>query len=265
MPNSNKKSLVLHTHTGLGDHIITNGMVHSFTEDYDKVYVPHITAFSDSINALYKGYDKVEPVALPDIDINLDGRHLIQEIVERTNSEYICVADPLLYYPERLIVTPSNNIEARHVATNFERQFYELAGMHFSIRFTHARIPESTEKSLEIYKQLTNEEDFILVHDISSINVDLPVAIDQVSKNKGLPIVKIVPGISNNIFDFVDLIKNAKEIHVIPSSFFCIVDSLFDKTSAELFLHNVLIKFDSQTNCQWNNNRWNIIEYRHKY
>jgi hypothetical protein len=47
------KSLVLHTHTGLGDHIITNGMVHSFTEDYDKIYIPHIEIFSESINTNY--------------------------------------------------------------------------------------------------------------------------------------------------------------------------------------------------------------------
>ena len=97
------KSLVLHTHTGLGDHIITNGMVHSFTEDYDKVYVPHIKMFSESITALYKGFDKVEPVPLPDIDLNLNGRHLIQKIVDDTKSEYMCIGDPLLVYPSRIV------------------------------------------------------------------------------------------------------------------------------------------------------------------
>ena len=74
-------SIVAHTHTGLGDHIITNGMIHSFAEDYDKVYVPHIKMFGESIRALYKGYDKIETVELPDIDINLNGRHLIEKII----------------------------------------------------------------------------------------------------------------------------------------------------------------------------------------
>ena len=259
------KSLVLHTHTGLGDHIITNGMVHSFIEDYDKIYIPHIEIFSESINALYKGFNKVEPVPLPNIDINLDGRHLIQKIVDDTKSEYICIADPLLFYPFRIFFNSKGELEMRHVATNFDRQFYELAGMHFSIRYTDARIPASTERSLEIYKQLTNEEDFILVHDISSINVDLPLAIKDISKKAGLRVVKVTLDISNNIFDLVDLIKRAKEIHVIPSSFFCIVDSIVKETTADLFLHNILIKYDAQTNCQWNDNRWNVIEYRNKY
>ena len=104
------KSLVLHTHTGLGDHVITNGMVHSLTEDYDKVYVPHIQMFSESINALYKGFDKVEPVPLPDIDINLNGRHLIQQIVDETKSEYMCIGDPLIYYPARIVMNSKGEL-----------------------------------------------------------------------------------------------------------------------------------------------------------
>ena len=259
------KSLVLHTHTGLGDHIITNGMVHSFTEDYDKVYVPHIKMFSESINALYKGFSKVEPVPLPDIDINLNGRHLIQKIVDDTKSEYMCIGDPLLVYPSRIVMNSKGEIEMRNIATNFDRQFYELAGMHFSIRYTHARIPQSTERSLEIYKQLTNEEDFILVHDNSSISSQLPLALDQVSKYKNLKVVKIQMGVTNNVFDFVDLIKKAKEIHVVGSFFQCIVDSMVKQTSADLYFHNIMIKHDAQVNCEWNNRRWAQLDYRNKY
>lgn len=259
------KSLVLHTHTGLGDHIITNGMVHSFTEDYDKIYVPHIQMFSESINDLYKGFDKVEPVPLPDIDINLNGRHLIQQIVDDTKSEYMCIGDPLLHYPARIVMNSKGELEMRNIATNFDRQFYELAGMHFSIRYTHAKIPKSTERSLEIYKQLTNEEDFILVHDNSSISSQLPIALDQVSKYKNLRVVKIQMGITNNVFDFVDLIKKAKEIHVVGSFFQCIVDSMTNQTAADLYFHNIMIKHDTQINCFWNNNRWIQLEYRNKY
>jgi hypothetical protein len=103
-----------------------------------------------------------------------------------------------------------NELEMRNIATNFDRQFYELAGMHFSIRYTYAKMPESTDKSLEIYKQLTNEEDFILVHDNSSISSQLPLALDQVSKYKNLKVVKIQMGVTNNVFDF-ELIQNARQ------------------------------------------------------
>ena len=93
----------------------------------------------------------------------------------------------------------------------------------------------------------------------------MPVALDQVSKHKNLRVVKIQTGITNNVFDFVDLIKKAKEIHVVGSFFQCIVDSMVDQTSADLYFHNIMIKHDAQINCAWNNNRWIQLEYRNKY
>jgi hypothetical protein len=259
-------SLVLHTHTGLGDHVITNGMAHSFAEDYDHVYVPHIKMFGDSVRALYTGFtDKITPVELPDIDINLNGRHLIKNLVDETNSEYIGICDPYLYYPRRLICNSEGKLEYRNIATNFDRQFYELAGMHFSLRYEKCVIPESTDSSKEIYNKLTNGEDFILVHNGSSQSESYPLKIKQSSKFPGLKVVEIKPGITNNVFEFVDLIKQAKEIHVVGSFFQCIVDSMVKQTAANLVFHNIMIKHDTQTNCGWNDNRWTVIEYDRKY
>jgi hypothetical protein len=42
--------------------------------------------------------------------------------------------------------------------------------------------------------------------------------------------------IFNNIFLYQDVLKNAKEVHVIDSSFFCLADRI--QTSKNLFLHN---------------------------
>ena len=259
-------SLVLHTHTGLGDHIITNGMAHSFSKDYDLVYIPHIKMFGESVRALYKGFEsKIKTIELPDIDINLNGRHLIKNLVDETNSEYIGICDPYLYYPRRLVCNSEGKLEYRNVATNFDRQFYELAGMHFSLRYEECKMPESTEKSKEIYNKLTNGEDFILVHNGSSQSSAYPLNIKQTSKFPGLKLVEIKPGITNNVFDFVDLIKQAKEIHVVGSFFQCIVDSMTEQTDANLVFHNIMIKHDTQINCGWNNNRWTVIEYDRKY
>lgn len=259
-------SLVLHTHTGLGDHIITNGMAHSFSKDYDVVYVPHIKMFGESIRALYKEFElKIKTIELPDIDINLNGRHLIKNLVEETNSEYIGICDPYLHYSKRLICNSEGKIEYKNLASNFERQFYELAGMHYSVRYGDCRIPDSTDKSKEIYNKLTDGKDFILVHNGSSQSTGYPLNIKQVSKYPELKIVEIKPGITNNVFNFVDLIKHAKEIHVVSSSFYTIVDSMFNDTEATLYMHSIVSKHDSQINCGWNNNRWNVIDYDRKY
>jgi hypothetical protein len=77
------------------------------------------------------------------------------------------------------------------MASNFERQFYELAGMHYSVRYEDCRIPDSTDKSKEIYNKLTDGKDFILVHNGSSQSTGYPLNIKQVSKYPELKIVEI--------------------------------------------------------------------------
>jgi len=259
-------SLVLHTHTGLGDHLITNGMTHAFAERYDKVYVIHLKMFTESIQALYKGFDKIETVAFPDKDINLYQRDKIAELAKDTNSELISIADPFLYYPKRLVLNKDNEPVFIHTAINFDRQFYELAGMHFSIRYDMCKIPNSTQRSKEILMDLTKGQDFRLIHNTSSqSSTGYPVNIDMDSPFTNLPTIEIRPGISNNIFDFVDLIKNAKEIHTVGSFFHNLVDCMTDKTSARLVFHNIMMKHETQINCFWNNNRWLQIDYNNKY
>ena len=253
-------TIVAHTHTGLGDHIITNGMIHSFAEDYDKVYVPHIKMFGESVRSLYAGYDKIETVEFPDIDINLHGQHLIDALIHDTNSEVARICDPYLYYPRRLILDKDGKLCYVHTATNFDRQFYELAGMHFSYRYTKCRIPPSTDKSNELYQTLSKGKNYILVHSNSSQSEGYPLSIDS-----NLPVVEIKPGITDNVFDFVDLIRNATEVHVVGSFFQCLVDSMWNDVKGKLFFHNIMMKHDTQINCIWNNNSWNVVEYDRKY
>ena len=256
-------SLVLHTHTGLGDHFITNGMAHAFAEQFDTVYVPHISMFSETMKCLYNDTPKVVPVEFPDIDITLYGQQLLIDLAENTNSELYHISDPYINYFKRLYINTNSELRVLNVASNFERQMYELAGMHYSYRYNKSNIPRSTKKSKEIYLELTKGDKYILVHDVSSQTTSpYNLLIDQTRSN--LPIIKIVPGITNNVLDFLELIYNAEEIHVVGSFFFCLVDCITDRTSASLFYHNIMIKHDSQINCNWNNNRWTIIDYDKK-
>lgn len=258
-------SLVLHTHSGLGDHIITNGMVHAFADRYDKVYVIHLRMFSESIRALYSEFPNIKPVDFEDRDINLYQRDKIQQLAADTKSELVSIADPYLYYPRRLVLDKNGSLTAVNTPVNFDRQFYELAGMHFSTRYTRCVIPGSTEKSRKIYNDLSKGRDYVLVHNTSSqTSTGYPISMSETTKFPNLPVVEIKPGITNNVFDFVDLITNAKEIHAVGSFFQCLVDSMTNRTEARLVFHNIMMKHETQINCFWNNNRWDVIDYDRK-
>jgi hypothetical protein len=53
--------------------------------------------------------------------------------------------------------------------------------------------------------------------------------------NPNLRIIKAERSLTNNIFDYLKLIENAKEIHCIPSSFLFLCDSFDFK--GDRFLH----------------------------
>ena len=64
------------------------------------------------------------------------------------------------------------------------------------------------------------------------------------------------------MMQYVDLIKNAEEIHVVPSSFHCLVDSM--ETNASLYFHDIREKTSMAINSDWNNHRWTIVKYQNR-
>jgi len=253
-------SLFVNAHFGLGDHIIANGMIHYFAEKYDKVYVPHLKMYNKSLTSLYQNYEKIEPIEFPDIDLNLYGKHLLQEFINKTNSEYLMVGDPYLQYTPIHFLT-SNGFYTKNVCINFERQMYEVAGLHYFYRYNYTKIPKSTTKSLELLKDLSKNKPYRLVQSSGSGG---EYSLDFSNSNNNLHTIKIEPGYTENVFDFYDLIINAEEIHTIGSFFQPYVDSLHNETSAKLFYHSILAKHMSNINSILNNYRWDIIDYRYK-
>jgi hypothetical protein len=79
-----------------------------------------------------------------------------------------------------------------------------------------------------------------------------------------MKIIEITPNITKNMLQYAKLIENAKEIHCVPSSFYCLTDSITERTSANLFFHDIRAATLMQINSKWNNNRWNIVKYDRK-
>jgi hypothetical protein len=56
------------------------------------------------------------------------------------------------------------------------------------------------------------------------------------------------PGLTDNLFDFCDVIEKAEEIHVIDSSFMFLIDCLpYEAPNQKLFVHRY-----ARPNAAWN-------------
>jgi hypothetical protein len=124
-------------------------------------------------------------------------------------------------------------------------------------------LPKHIEGSDELYNELSGGEPYILIHRFSNdFPAGAPVNISAFRAAGNLPdykIIEIRDGITDNMMQYVKLIENAQEIHCIPSSFHCLVDSV--PTRARLFFHDIREKTSMAVNSAWNDNKWIMVHY----
>jgi hypothetical protein len=129
-------------------------------------------------------------------------------------------------------------------------------------------LPQHVEGAEELYQQLSGGEPYIIVHRYTNDHPQgLPLDYEAVRRDWGLPpirVIEITPDITNNMMQYIKLIENASEIHCVPSSFHCLVDSMHDKTKAILFYHDLREKTAMSWNSDWNGHIWKLIRYNRR-
>jgi hypothetical protein len=137
--------------------------------------------------------------------------------------------------------------------TPFYIAFYKQLQFDYKISYEKFYTPIDQHKEEELYKHFNkiynvDYENFNIIHNQhSSGNIELK----KIPKKNNIFVDKDTDPF-NNMFLFRNLIKNAKEIHCINSSFSHLVDRI--PTSANLYYHDVIgsrLKFKQN---------WNIVD-----
>jgi len=160
-----------------------------------------------------------------------------------------------------------HNIKNFNIVPMWDLQAYSNYGLSFDLRYTNFRLPKHIDGSDELYDRLSQDEPYILVHRYTGDSPEgIPINIPEFRQMRNLPPIKIIEveeGITDNMMHYVKLIQNAKEIHVVPSSFHCLVDSI--PTTAELYFHDVREKTSMSINCPWNDKHWTVVNYTQRF
>ena len=147
-------------------------------------------------------------------------------------------------------------------------QTYANYEIPYEYKYKNFRLPKYIHGAEELYKQLSNDKPYVLVHRRSFRYSDgFPINIDNFRKANNLPnirIIEITEGITDNMMQFVPLIERAEEIHVVASSFHCLVDCMYNKTNGKLFFHDIRADAIMKINSAENNNCWTIVKYEIK-
>ena len=219
--------IILYHHLGLGDHFICNGLVNKLSEKYDKIYIPCKQHYFESVYCLYSENFKVEVFPI-------------------LNEPY----DVYKY-------SNDNNLNVMLVgfldfcANTFEQSFYKSVDLDYSVRYNHFKLPKHIENSKSLYDKLVKTIPYCVIHENSS---DKDFTLDI---NSDLEKIYIKFGQTSNILDYIEILKNAEEIHCVGSSIYALVDSIDVK--AKLYYHNNRL---SGTNEELSlTDRWNKVEY----
>lgn len=237
---------------GLGDTFVHSGIVHHFGDRCFELHLPVWPKIYDTVSCLYQDHSHIKVVPLGHYDLGEN------QYVEENKLARILATD--------LIRIPGKD---GPMAPLWDIQLYSYYELPFSLRYTNFRLPKIIKGADELYHSLIkNNEPYVLVHRCSGKYPNgIPIDINSFRKNSKLPDIKIVEikeGITNNMMQFVTLIKNASEIHCVPSSFHCLVDSMFDKTQAKLFFHDIRADAIMKVNSFWNHHKWIIVNYEEK-
>lgn len=237
--------------SSMGDLFVYNGVTHHFADHCEELHLPALSKFFKTAECLYRDYPNIKVCAIDSAEDEFKyiETHKLSRI-NRNDMFWLQVGD---YVP----------------AVFWDMQIYDFFDLPFSKRYKNFRMPKVVPGADELYNKLTNGEEYILIHRRRGLNSEpFPIDIENFRRTQNLPEIKTIEieeGITDNMLEFSKLIENAKEIHCAPSSFFCFVDSILDKTSAALYYHNIRAQTLMRVNSKWNNYRWTIVNYSQKF
>jgi hypothetical protein len=223
-----KNTVVIHHHLGLGDHIICNGLINQMSIS-KKIYLICKLQYYKNIKYLYQNNNNVKIIPLTKVMTkSIKSEKIFSKIVS------LCFFTKIKYIGFR-----------QEEGDYFDKLFYKQADIDFKHRYMSFYVPNDSENMI-----LVPDSKFRLIHKESSLgNYDLKIKSDDLIN------IFVTKDLGRNIFSYINLIKNAQEIHCVDSSFIHLVDSF--KLSNSLYFHNVRkdkYKFNF-------NNKWKAVDY----
>jgi hypothetical protein len=117
---------------------------------------------------------------------------------------------------------------------SFDQAFYQQVGLSFKKRWTDFNVIRDIAEEQSLFEHFNLKKDsYIFIHDDPKRNFNIN---REHIVNKDLPVFIPEKTLKNNIFDYITILENAKEIHCIDSSFKLLADSVLEDRK-NLFYH----------------------------
>jgi hypothetical protein len=221
-----QKKALIYTHLGLGDMYWMNGAVRYLATDYDEVYVICKDRNKLNAKAMYED-DPTIKIVVVQTDEELQPWHLKRRIFEEQGFTVFSCG----FF--------ANKPEHERKIYNLPISFYDDLGLPASVRTTYFNVPYTAEaEELAAVYKVGFKMPYILIHQQSSVkkinlaekflhSMILVLDINENHYPKSHNFYELAAkAVNKPMLDYTRLAENATEIHLIESSFYCLISHL---------------------------------------
>jgi hypothetical protein len=238
--NPMRKVLFILPHQGLGDLLICNGIFREAAKERKLVLIAVKKSNARQVKVMLQDVTNIRLLSFPD---HFESRiSLLASFVSQLNFDIL----KLGHYGSNFIPD----------GVRFDQSFYNQAGVSHELRWDGFFIPRDIKKELLLYSILVCDQPYAFLHEDRTrgmvINRDL-ISSDCI-------IVEPLPkGSEFTVFDYLTIIENASEIHVIESSFAHLIESvgIQGKKIAHRYTRPLVMNDFRQTPTY--RNKWRVI------
>lgn len=269
-------NIILHSHQGLGDQFIINGLVHSyFMPKYQKIYlaVAPLDKNIKTLQTLYQGFPNIDFVHVDDTVYM--GHQYVYDMAVKMNCKIFKLGWTWMWDYANPPLRKFSGDEDMYIKYNggrnsvfceqpddrwtdaayrFPMNMYNYLDQPYINRYLRHVYPELP---CGLYNKIKPKNKYIVVHNKSRFCSNYKLRIDSDYEQ-----LVISEGITDNLFEWLPLILEAEELHCACSAVYNMVDNLArTDIKPKLFYHRIKQHTGTVVNTDENFRKWNIVEY----
>lgn len=218
--------LYLHHHLGLGDMIHCNGLVRALLETMcsdETIYIFCKNRFKSTVEWMYRDEQRIQMIG---IDENKDEALQVNDFVSQIPDAHFLRIGHEFYTP-----TSNLNFDPKDLWT-CDMIFYKQLNMPYEWRYSKCYWERDIAEEERVFNKLAPRDgNYIFIHDDPARGF---IIADNVT---GSHLAVVRNDMSEMIFHFGLLLERAKEVHLMESSFRCMIETL-DTSNVKLVFHS---------------------------
>jgi hypothetical protein len=236
------KPLLVATRGGIGDHLISSGIINVLSETR-KIYLVCWKLWEESLAWLYQDNSNVELYPHQDKYLGPFHERDMNKFAAKFEADYLGITtttvDLKTYYTDP----------------------YTQMKMPPEYMYTKFKLPKNPNYDLEFIENNKPKNPYVLLNIWDKLgNGNIPnFQSEHVDPN--LEQVYITPKKTNNLFNWIPIIEGASEIHSVPGGPCHIIDFIYN---GKMYYHDARAGTIYSLNNNYNNHKWTVIKYKVK-